>query len=48
MKKDTFSANMKIVALLIIFMCPMQYASAPTKDFQARMDAFRYGMKVSI
>jgi hypothetical protein len=47
MKKETFSANMKIVALLIIFMCPIQYASAPTKDFTARMISFRYGMKVS-
>lgn len=47
MKKEIFSANMKIVALLIIFMCPVQYASAPTKSFEARMDVFRFGIKVS-
>ncbi len=45
MKRKTFSVYMKILFLLIIFMCPAEFASAPTKDFTLKVMMLRKGMK---
>ena len=44
MRIEIFSATMKIAFLVIIFMCPFNYTSAPTKDFTLRMMVLRNGM----
>jgi len=45
MNKETFSVYMKILFLAIIFMCPAEFASAPTKDFTLKVMMLRKGMK---
>jgi hypothetical protein len=44
MRIEIFSATMKIAFLVIIFMCPFNHTSAPTKDFTLRMMVLRNGM----
>lgn len=44
MRKEKFSEYMKIMSLIILFMCFVQQISAPTKDFPLRLSMFRTGM----
>jgi hypothetical protein len=45
MRKEKFSAFVKILFLIAFFMCLVQLVSAPTKDFTLRVSMFRNGME---
>jgi hypothetical protein len=45
MRKENFSAYMKILSLAIVFMCLAQFVLAPTKDFTLRMIVFKNGIE---
>jgi hypothetical protein len=45
MRKEKFSDYMKIMSLILLFMCFVQNVSAPTKDFPIRLSMLRNAMK---
>ena len=47
MRIKKFSFCMKVLIMMMLFMCLVQEISAPTKDFQLRFSMFRTGMEVA-